>query len=375
MQVLKKWLNLILLLLWGQTVCRSQNTAIQHLNLKLDRLNRITNGLQRDVDDIWTALSNTVSASSGKAILVSNQTDQGNLDAEEVLKLVNGTVSDVKELKTEVEELVVYAQNGLKNEKAFSRKVMKEIQTSQTVFEAKTSNDVTEMKIWLQSLEEKQRQTLEDMLENFRTKTENENRNLLEKMQNLTNNCEAKMEENKLEIQAINDKLESVGQNFTLVEKYITTEVAFVKQEIDEKIQEALTCENGWESFGTNCYFLSSEKMTWDDAWEFCRARDSHIVEVNDKEETEFLVQTCRAQLDSVWLGGNDRETEGTFVWQTSKKTVPSDSFYPGEPNNAGGNEDCTQLYCGGDRVQTLNDAICGHKKKFICEKSKYIFQ
>ena len=364
MQVLKKWLNLIMLLLWGQTLCRSQNAAIQHLNLKLDRLNRITNGLQRDVDDIWTALSNIVVVNSGKVNQGSNETEPRNSNPEEVFKLVNGAISDVEELKTEVKELVVYAQNGLKNEKAFSRNAIEEMSTSQNEFKAQIRKDIKDMKIWLENLEQTQKQTLED------------NKILLGKMQNLTNDHRSKLAENRLEIQACNDKLKTVEQNFTSMKKHITDEVALVKQEIVEKLKEAFTgtCETGWESFGTDCYFISSEKLAWNEAWGFCRTRDSHLVEVDEKDKTDFLVQSCKA-LYEVWVGGNDRDKEGTFVWQTSKKTVPSVYFYPGEPNDSRGFENCALMYCQGVRVSKLNDYICEEKMNFICEKSKYIFQ
>ena len=75
-------------------------------------------------------------------------------------------------------------------------------------------------------------------------------------MQNLTKDHRSKLAENRLEIQACNDKLETVEQNFTSMEKHITDEVALVKQEIVEKLKEAFTgtCETGWENFGTDCY-------------------------------------------------------------------------------------------------------------------------
>ena len=387
MKKLKKLLSLILLLLWYLTVCSSQNGAIQHLNLKFNRLNRITNGLQRDVDDIWTALSNIVVGNSGQVNQDNNETEPENPNSEELLKLVNGTVSEVKELKAEVEELMVYAQNGLKHEKAFSRKILKEIQTSQIDHEAITSNDIAEMKIWLQNLEQKQRQTLEDKFQNFTSKTENDDRILLEKTRNTTNNCEAKLEENKskleeheLEIQALNDKLETVKENFTSMEKYVTEKyltdaMALVKQEIFEKLQEAnIICKDPWIIFGDSCYLMSSEAMTWNDAQRFCNTKEGHLIEIDNIIERDFLVQTCKVRLDGIWVGGTDQETEGTFVWKTNKKTVQSDYFAPGEPNNSGGHEDCTQLYCHGERVGKLNDGTCEVKLNFVCEKSKYRF-
>ena len=384
MQIQKKWLTLIILLLWNLTLSSSQNGAIQHLNLKFNRLNRITNGLQKDVNDIWTALSNTVVANSGKVNKYYNETVTENTNSEEVLKLVNGTVSEVKELKAEVEELMVYAKNGLKNEKAFSRTILKEIKRNLIEQETKTSNDTAQMKIWMQNLELKQRQTLEDKFQNFTRKTETVDRILLEKSQNITNKCEAKLEENELEIQALNDKLETLKQNFTSMEKYVNEAVALAKQEMFEGLKEAIACNVPWDSYGNSLYLLSPEAMAWDDAQKFCNTKGGHLAEIDDTEERDFLVQICKAKRDGIWVGGTDMAREGTFVWQTSKRTVPGDYFTPGEPNNSGGQEDCTQMYCHEDctdwfcskvRLGKLNDGICETKLYFICEKSKYITQ
>ena len=109
------------------------------------------------MDDTWTALSNTVVVNSGKVNQGSNETDPGNSNPEEVFKLVNGAISGVEELKTEVKELVVYAQNGLKNEKAFSRNAIEEMSTSQNEFKAQIRKDIKDMKIWLENLEQTQK--------------------------------------------------------------------------------------------------------------------------------------------------------------------------------------------------------------------------
>ena len=376
MLVLKTLFNLIIVLLWQLTVCNSIQDAIQHMNLKFNRINRITNGLQRDVEDIWTALSNIVVLKPGKVDQDKNETEPVNPNSEEVLKLVNGTVSEVKELKAEVEEFMVYALSGLKNEKAFSRKILKETQTSQAEHEAKTRNDIEEMKAWQQNLEQNQRQSLEDKFHIFILKTENDDRILLEKAENMTSKCEAKLKENELVTQMLlNDKLEIVKQNFTSIEKYVTDAVSLAKQDIFEKLREAMTCEHPWERFGDNCYFLSSVAMGWDDAWEHCRSKGSHLLEVDNADEINFLVKKYKAHY-YVWVGGNDKETEGVFMWQTSKKAIPTNLFYPGEPNNRGG-EDCAHLYCNSDnsaKVGKLNDGKCAVKIKFICEKSKNVF-
>lgn len=353
MQLLNKWLILSLSLLWHLTVCSSQNEAIHNLNQKFNRLNRKANGLQRDVnglqedvDEIWTAVS----------YQGNNKTEPDNQNSVEILK----QVAEMKELK-------VNAKNGFKNEKAFIRKILKEIQTSQLDHEAITSDDIAEMKVWLLDLEQQQRQSLEEKFLNFTTKIEMDDRILLEKTQNIENNCEAKLEEYKLENKALNDKLKSSMQ------KYVTDAVAHVKQEFFENLQEAFTCKDPWKYFDKSCYLFISTMMTWNDSQKFCNKKGAHLVELEDMEEIDFLVHNYTAKYP-VWIGGTDQESEGTFVWQTSNKTISSDYFAPDEPNDKEGNEDCAQLYFySGDLFGKLNDSNCKREREFICEKKIYI--
>ena len=373
MWILNKWIYFNILLLNHLINCDSHNEAIQHLNLKFNRLNRITNGLQRDVEDIWTAISNNLARNTGKLDQKNNETKPENADSDEVLELVNGTVTEVKELKSEVEELIVYTLNGFKNEKAFSRKILNEIYSSQKEHEGKTTNDIEKMKVWLQNLHEKQRQILEDEFHNFTTNTNMEDKILLETTKTMTNKCEAKLVDNELEIQTLRDEIETVKQDFKdSMESYVTEAVALSEQKIFEKLREILTCDYPWEMLGNSCYFLSSEKMTWNDAREYCNSKGSHLVEIDNSDERDFLVQKYKA-IFTVWVGGHDNENEGTYVWQTSNNTISGDYFYPGEPNGGRG-ENCAELYCHSARVGRLNDGNCGGKKNFVCEKSKFRF-
>ncbi|CAG0894797.1 unnamed protein product [Darwinula stevensoni] len=44
-------------------------------------------------------------------------------------------------------------------------------------------------------------------------------------------------------------------------------------------------CEDGWQQFGSHCYFFSDEEMTFDEAQADCEARDANLTSIHSKEE------------------------------------------------------------------------------------------
>ncbi len=82
------------------------------------------------------------------------------------------------------------------------------------------------------------------------------------------------------------------------------------------------------------------------------------------------------ADSTNYWIGANDLDHEGDFVWKTSGEVVTL--FYPhgthGQPDNQGGVENCVSLrkvYPGnGVRSQhEMNDEICSLKFATLCEE------
>lgn len=57
-------------------------------------------------------------------------------------------------------------------------------------------------------------------------------------------------------------------------------------------------------------------------------------------------------------------DSEGTWIWEYSKKPLNLTFWRPGEPNDAG-SEDCLATNTG-----VWNDIPCTAEKEFVCEKS-----
>ena len=67
-----------------------------------------------------------------------------------------------------------------------------------------------------------------------------------------------------------------------------------------------------------------------------------------------------------MWLGITDQYSEGTFVYESTRKVVPYNYFKPPDPNNDG-NEDCVVSYPIGNQFLWL-DYSCGISLIYVCE-------
>ena len=106
-------------------------------------------------------------------------------------------------------------------------------------------------------------------------------------------------------------------------------------------------CPDGWldASFiGMGCLLFHSENMSWVDGAVFCGANNSHLLEIEQQYELDFVVATLEflevetGAEDYWWTGGTDVHSEGTWYWAHSFKSVQefvwSGSYLPGSSYN-----------------------------------------
>ena len=74
-----------------------------------------------------------------------------------------------------------------------------------------------------------------------------------------------------------------------------------------------------------------------------------------------------------MWIGGNDEDNEGTFIWDSSKSPFSFTNWLAGEPNNLSGMENCVHFMFDSDQ---WNDIFCNivspyppHPIATFCEK------
>ncbi|XP_056227452.1 CD209 antigen-like protein E [Seriola aureovittata] len=126
------------------------------------------------------------------------------------------------------------------------------------------------------------------------------------------------------------------------------------------------SCPQSWLMFGSSCYYISSQRKSWDDSRQDCVQRNADLVIINSRQEQNFLTGFTAV----AWIGMTDREVEGTWIW-VDGTPVDKDSLLwaPGQPDGSSGGEDCGDLRTMINFIG-LNDLKCSTRNQWICEKT-----
>ena len=103
-------------------------------------------------------------------------------------------------------------------------------------------------------------------------------------------------------------------------------------------------------------YFLNPNPNSGSGAQAFAQIYGANLISIQDAAENECIMNELNriGQSGVIWIGFNDEEEEGNFVWY-DQAPVTYTNWAPGEPNNTGGDEGCTQIYPDG----MWNDLNC----------------
>jgi hypothetical protein len=108
--------------------------------------------------------------------------------------------------------------------------------------------------------------------------------------------------------------------------------------------------------------YFSCPAATWTQAREHCASAGLALARIGDMAENDAL----RAALGSGthWIGLNDRDTEGSFVWTDA--SAPSFTSWAASDPDGGAAQDCVELSADG----SWNDRSCDDSVPFVCELS-----
>ncbi|XP_077426331.1 CD209 antigen-like protein C [Vanacampus margaritifer] len=125
-------------------------------------------------------------------------------------------------------------------------------------------------------------------------------------------------------------------------------------------------CPQGWLHFSSSCYYISSQRRSWDSSRQDCLERDADLVIINSRQEQAFLTGFTKA----AWIGMSDRDQEGIWIWVNGTAVNKNRlEWAPGQPDGAFGGEDCGDIHTMMNFIG-LNDSNCSLRSQWICEKT-----
>ncbi|XP_030606959.1 macrophage mannose receptor 1-like isoform X2 [Archocentrus centrarchus] len=134
---------------------------------------------------------------------------------------------------------------------------------------------------------------------------------------------------------------------------------------IPPQIEEGF-CSNPWIPYNGHCFHLQRTPQTWSGAQRACRAEGGDLVSIRNVEDQSFVIsQLGYASNDELWIGLNDRRTEGLFDW-SDHSYVSFTSWEFGKPAVSTDGDDCVLI-----RGENGNwaDRSCDEQHGYICMK------
>ncbi|XP_045303803.1 collectin-11 isoform X3 [Leopardus geoffroyi] len=137
----------------------------------------------------------------------------------------------------------------------------------------------------------------------------------------------------------------------------LTAELKFIKNAVA-----------GVRETDSKIYLLVKEEKRYVDAQLSCQGRGGTLGMPKDEAANGLMAAyIAQAGLARVFIGINDLEREGTFVYSDRSPMQTFNKWRSGEPNNAYDEEDCVEMVASGG----WNDVACHVTMHFLCEFDK----
>ncbi|XP_041804377.1 macrophage mannose receptor 1-like [Chelmon rostratus] len=137
-------------------------------------------------------------------------------------------------------------------------------------------------------------------------------------------------------------------------------------EELPTQAVETGFCSRPWIPYNGHCFYLNRTQKTWSDAQRECRNGGGDLVTIRNVEDQSFVIsQLGYASTDQLWIGLNDRKTEGLFDW-IDHSTVSFTSWEFGKPATSTEIKDCVLIK--GENGNWA-DHVCEEKHGYICMK------
>ncbi|XP_013082664.1 ladderlectin-like [Biomphalaria glabrata] len=105
-----------------------------------------------------------------------------------------------------------------------------------------------------------------------------------------------------------------------------------------------------------------------------CESVGAYVAEIDGQAEIIFLqLYVNRTDVARVYISGTDAASDGRFIFQRTGVTLNIFDWFPSEPNNFNGFEDCIELVK--ERQSRMNDIVCNNpfaRPSVLCEKDLF---
>jgi len=119
----------------------------------------------------------------------------------------------------------------------------------------------------------------------------------------------------------------------------------------------------------SHCYVHVAQATQWNNIEAQCTALGTgfHPAAITSNQELQFVRSLISNPIgEPTHIGGNDKQTEGVFVWTTGETWWAS--WLSGEPNNAGGAQDCVAMQ-ENNGAFGFDDKGCSVSHHYLCER------
>ncbi|KAJ6653858.1 hypothetical protein lerEdw1_008606 [Lerista edwardsae] len=115
-------------------------------------------------------------------------------------------------------------------------------------------------------------------------------------------------------------------------------------------------------------YNVSDKNMSYMEAEIWCKTCCTHLVAIQDKNETDYLNSAFPPNAGHYWIGIRKIDNEWRWVGTNTSLTKEAENWAEGEPNNKQENEDCVEIYIQREKDEgKWNDESCTKQKAALC--------
>ena len=144
-------------------------------------------------------------------------------------------------------------------------------------------------------------------------------------------------------------------------------------------------CPDGWLNYGSSCYYVKdTATRKQSDARQHCQNLGGDLAIIKSENQNDFIFSLIQSQNTftkwGAWIGIQRRKADGKFSWIDNTPVDGSYSIWAGgEPNNAGGSENCVQMYGNSPLEKEWNDLFCevsevelNNAPVIVCQRSMW---